>query len=67
MSNIYIFKQTLVDLSTFRWYPRSMHDFREFDVFHNVILSIYVKHSAKHRGTGQRLLGLCKLLGSKST
>ena len=37
----------------------------EFDVFHNVIDSNQVKHSAKHRGIDQQLFGLCKLRTSK--
>ena len=37
----------------------------EFDVFHNVIHSNQVKHSAKHRGIDQQLFGLCKLRTSK--
>ena len=37
----------------------------EFDVFHNVIHSKQVKHSAKHRGIDQQLFGLCKLRTSK--
>ena len=48
-----IFTQTLVYLSTFRWFPRWIHDSREIDVFHKV------KHHAKHRGISQHIFGLC--------
>ena len=37
----------------------------EFDVFHSVIHSNQVKHSANHRGIDQQLFGLCKLRTSK--
>ena len=37
----------------------------EFDVFHNVIHSSQVRHSAKHRGIDQQLFGICKLRTSK--
>ena len=60
-----IFMQTVMDLSTLRWFPRWMHDFRKFDVFHNITHIIQVKHSAKNRGIGHHLFGLCKRRISK--
>ena len=37
----------------------------EFDVFHNVIHSNQVKHSAKQRGIDQQLFGLMNFRTSK--